>query len=510
MWEKDRRQRLALADAAARHARGGMSRRRFLHLCAMAGIGFSSPRFLTGCDRDSKADSPSPIRAEDMLGPSSASVAGTEQQKFLKDVGRSFRGVTLRIATEATPPSKAIKRLAQEEFTPLTGIEVEWDLLLLENVLAKISQETALRTGSHDVFYWDQAWIGRFVDDAVPPLELLEIADLAYPGYDFDDLMQPLLEHVSSYKGRLAAIPYDIPIFITMYRRDIFENLGLAPPETMADYLEAARAINQELAPNVYGTTAQWKSGHYALECNMTAWLWGHGGSIFNADQEPAVDDERGQAALEYMLELGRYMPPGVTAWDWFGEAASFAQGRAGFYTSWGEFFPGFDDPEQSAIVGLAEPSPCPKEIFVRPASACGFDEVPGISHQGGSSLAISRYSRQVEAAWIFLQWATSPDITARASLLGGGASPIRESTYSDPRVLAMDKVAPGTTRHFGVTRNAILNHMGTEPHLPGWSDLAVNGFAVELGRLTTGQQDIRTTLANMASAARMAVRQEA
>ena len=35
-------------------------------------------------------------------------------------------------------------------------------------------------------------------------------------------------------------------------------------------------------------------------------------------------------AGLEYMLELGKYMPPGSTTWDWSGEADAVAQGMAG------------------------------------------------------------------------------------------------------------------------------------------------------------------------------------
>jgi hypothetical protein len=46
------------------------------------------------------------------------------------------------------------------------------------------------------------------------------------------------------------------------------------------------------------------------------------------------------------------------------------------------------------------------------------------------------------------------------------------------------------------------MNWMGTEPHLPPWASLSVDSFAVELGKMTTGQQDIKTTLDNMAKAA--------
>ena len=86
--------------------------------------------------------------------------------------------------------------------------------------------------------------------------------------------------------------------------------------------------------------------------------------------------------------------------------------------------------------------------------------------------------------------------------MLGGGANPVRKSNFTDPRIVANNKVMAGTTRHFAVTLDAIENYMGTEPHLPSWASLSVDSFAVELGKMTTKQQDVKTTLDNMAKAA--------
>jgi len=389
-----------------------------------------------------------------------------------------------------------------DEFIPVTGIKVEWESLTLDRVLAKIVSDTTQKAGYHDVFYLDQAWIARFFRDCVGPPALLAQKDLAYPDYDFDDFLPPLVAHVASYNGTLAAVPFDIPIYITMYRKDIFDDLGLEPPETLGAYMEAVKTINDAKAPNVYGTTASWKSGHYGLECSMTTWLWGHGGSIFGADGQPLINDERAHAAMAYMLELGKYMAPGVTNWDWYGEIDSFARGEAAILTSWSEYFTTFDDISLSKIVGRSEAAPCPRADTLRPAEQCGFGEVPGMSHQGGSSLAISRYSKNIDAAWVFLQWATSADVTTRACLLSGGGNHVRRSNFKDDRIRENAKVKKCTTRHFDVALDAILNHMGTEPHLPGWAALAVDSFALELGKMTTKQQDIKTTLANMHKAA--------
>ncbi len=507
MHDIDRQQRLAAARASRRLDRGAISRRSFLRLCAEAGfvVGGMGGMGLLGACRERPHAVPAREALRDTPGPLSASVPGTDGQRFLRDVGRTFSGTTLRVVSEDSPSSRATVKILREEFTPVTGIEVLWERLPLERVLAAIGQDTASRAGYYDIFAWDQSWIGRFVDDGIDPRELMAKTNLAYPGYDFDDFLPPLLEHVASYRGRLAAIPFDIPIWITVYRRDLFEDLGLSPPTTLTGYLEAVRAIQQARAPQVYGTTGGWKPGHSSLLQRMAPWLWGHGGSFFQADETPALDDEKAAAGMEYMLELGKNMPPGCTTWDWLGETESFARGQAGIYLGSSELFPYLDDPETSVLEGRAEAFPAPRPLALRTGAECAFGEKPGVSHHGGSSLAISRHGRHVEAAWVLLQWATSADVLTRVSLLGSGASAIRQSVYDDPRVRERARVGAGTTRHFDVARDAILHHLGNEPHLPAWPRLSLD-LAVELGRMTTGQQGVRHTLSAMTQAAASAL----
>lgn len=481
---------------------GHMDRRTLLKLLAASGLAVAGGSLF----RRRAPLSPAFTPPSDELGSMSALLPESDAHRFLREIGHSFAGKKIRIVTEDTPPSQATRRLMLKEFVPLTGIEVDWELLPLHQVLAKVLSDTTRQSGAFDLFYLDQSWIGRFADDCASPEEWFSKADLSYPGYRFEDILPPLIQHISTYKNQLCSIPYDIAIFIPMYRRDIFEKLGLAVPTTPDEWMSVCQTVTREMAPRVFGSTAQWRAGHYALQCSMTSWLWSHGGSIFGADGCPTINDDRAHEAMEYMLELGKTMPPGVTNWDWHDESRCFARGQAAIYASWGEFFPSYDDPAISNIVGLAEPAPALHAKVLRKPDACGFGETPGFCHQGGSSLALSRYSKNPEAAWIFLQWATSADVTVRASIMGGGASLIRKSTYDDPRIKSRERVGPGTTRHLPLTLEAILNHMGTEPHFPEWEKLATQSFAVELGRMITCQQTVDKTLSNMAQAAEQAV----
>ena len=51
------------------------------------------------------------------------------------------------------------------------------------------------------------------------------------------------------------------------------------------------------------------KSGHYSLNCDWTAWLWGHGGSVFRADGTFSGNDAEGLEAMDYWVKLKENMP---------------------------------------------------------------------------------------------------------------------------------------------------------------------------------------------------------
>ena len=85
----------------------------------------------------------------------------------------------------------------------MTGINVEWEVVPLDQVLSKVSIDTAQKLGQNDIFYLDQAWVGRFINDAFDPRELLQQKpDLAFPNYNIDDFLQPL---VRPHRPRTAA-----------------------------------------------------------------------------------------------------------------------------------------------------------------------------------------------------------------------------------------------------------------------------------------------------------------
>jgi multiple sugar transport system substrate-binding protein len=457
--------------------KGRMDRRKFLRSATALGLGAGV--LGSGLVRPFRA---TPALAQG-LEPSADVLA------WVREVSKPFAGTTLRLATESTPPSNAINSQLKQYFEEASGMKVEIEVLPLEQVLQKLTLDIASQLGSYDLYYIDQSWAASVSRDVFDPREQLEAnPDLAMPGYDIDDFMPALVDGISKYEDRWVGVPYDIPIFIMQYRKDIYDDMGFTAPETLEEYYEQAAAITETYGPEMFGATGQMKSGHYSLECDWTAWLWGHGGSIFNADGKFAGNDEEGLAAMEYWDRLVKTMPPGVHGWTWDGQGQSVAQGVAASMMSWGEFFPYFDDPSATKVSGLMAAARCPKPKALRDVSATGFGEIPGVAHQGGSSLAVSRNSKAPDAAWIFMQWATCADTQVLITALGGGTGPTRTAVYDDPRIIANNRVGPGTTRHLGVVRDTIANDMGSEPDLPEWAELANDTIPVRLGQYFAGE----------------------
>lgn len=483
-----------ISDAARDFAARRISKRDFLRKTALAGVGFSAfAAGMLGSSRRRGRFSGAPAEAQ----------TPDDVAKWLKDVGGQFKGAKVRYTSEATPPTVVLNQI-KNEFTELTGIEVEVEIVPLEQVLAKATQDVQGQLGTYDVYYLDQSWVATFSEDTIDPQQYYkDKPELAMPDFDWEDFSKPLVDGLAMYNGKMVGVPFDIPIFITMYRKDILEKHKITPPTNFDEFTAAVKMVTEaEKANGIYGTGCQAKSGHYSLECDWTAAVWGHGGSIFGADKKFRGNDEQGIKGLQWYQEMLKNAPAQSTASTWDGQFQMMQSGQVALVNSWDEFFPGLDA-DDSKVKGLWEHmKPISSVTGVRPASEAGFGEIPNVGHQGGSVLGLSKYSKNVDAAWIFMQWACSKDVMTRCTLLGGFA-PMRISSFEDPRVKAKAVVGPGTTRHLETVKWTIDNVIASEPDMPLWAGFSNNEIPVELGKLLTGQDyggDAKKCMDNVAA----------
>ncbi|MFO1057487.1 MAG: extracellular solute-binding protein [Dongiaceae bacterium] len=470
-----------IVDSCNAYTDRRISKREFLRRMGMVGLGFSA--FGLGMLGGHKRG----WRGLDLGASAWADGLPDNQAKWLKEVGSKYKGAKIRYTSEATPPTVVLNQI-KKEFTDPTGIEVEIEIVPLEQVLAKATQDVQGQLGTYDLYYLDQSWISTFAPDTVNPVQYAkDKPELAMPDFDFDDFSKPLVEGTAMVDGQWMGIPFDIPIFILMYRQDLLEKHGIKVPTTYDEFTAAVKAIGEaEKANGIYGTGLQAKSGHYSLECDWTQAVWGHGGSVFTKDKKFSGNDEQGIAGLKWYQELLKMAPPNSTASTWDGQFEMMHSGQVALVQSWDEFFPGLDA-DDSKVRGLWQPAHPLVPKVLRPAADAGFNEKPQAGHQGGSCIALSKYSKNIDAAWVFLQWGCCKEIMTRCTLIGGFA-PMRISSFEDPRVKAKAKVMAGTTRHLETVKWTIDNVMATEPHMPLWAGLSTNEIPTELGKLLTGQ----------------------
>src|SRR3954471_2674687 len=206
---KDYDKKTFIADTARDFAARRISKREFLRKTGMAGIGFSA--FAAGLLGNTR-----PFRGNlGLLGSEAQAQNADEMNKWLKDVGSKFKGTKIRYTSEATPPTVVLNQI-KNEFTEPTGIDVEIEIVPLEQVLAKATQDVQGQLGTYDLYYLDQSWISTFAPDCVNPIELTkDKPELAMPDFDWGDFSKPLVDGVAMVDGQWMGIPFDIPIFIT-------------------------------------------------------------------------------------------------------------------------------------------------------------------------------------------------------------------------------------------------------------------------------------------------------
>ena len=140
--------------------------------------------------------------------------------------------------------------------------------------------------------------------------------------------------------GALYALPYVGNSQLFFYRKDLFQKHNLKEPASWDDVLAAAKVISeQEMngAPGggkVYGYVMRAAQGNAAVADFMPI-FWAFGGEMFDANGQPTVNSPEGIAALKFMIELGKYSPPGYASFNADEVGAHLLQGTAAMSINW-------------------------------------------------------------------------------------------------------------------------------------------------------------------------------
>jgi multiple sugar transport system substrate-binding protein len=348
---------------------------------------------------------------------------------------KQYSGITINMTYEAGLQALDPRNYSGPVFEQLTGIKSNVIELSNPDQYSKAVAEHIAASGAYDVLDISPAWTPSMADGGViAPLDdyIAKYMNAA----DLDDY-HPLYKALPTYKGKIWGFFDDGDMFALYYRKDIFEDpklkdayqakfsKALEPPKTWEDYAQVAQFITDNLAPTVYGAGHFRKAGAPGNQFDFLQQFRANGGVLFDDSMKAGLDSEAGMRTLKNMLAANAASIPGNNELDAVSLWAAFLQGKVAMIYSW---------PPTGRM--CANYSQSAKAINFIPQSTIagkvGYAVVPGNpEHATGYNKALSADSPNAEAAYLFMQWATSPPVSlARVMLPYALRDPYRLSHF--------------------------------------------------------------------------------
>lgn len=268
---------------------------------------------------------------------------------------------------------------------------------------------------------------------------------------DYVDLLSPTHMRLGAYEDRQFALPFSAEASVLYYNKDLFEQAGLdpeQPPTTWQEIADAAAAISA-LGDEYSGFYFSGGCGG----CNVFTFaplIWASGADIMDADGvNPTFDDPVVGEALQFYRGMWQdgVMDPSVETDNGASFGGRFGDGKLGMVSS-GAFYVGqlkTDFPDLNFGV-----TPMPG----RDGGTSAF--------VGGDIIAMVNGTKNEDAAWEFLKWATGDE--AQTLVSDAGVVPTRtdiaSTVYSeaDPRFAVQAEQMGNGDCPYSVVENALIN----------------------------------------------------
>jgi sorbitol/mannitol transport system substrate-binding protein len=354
---------------------------------------------------------------------------------------------TLTIATVNNGDMIVMESLTPA-FTKKYGIKVHYVTLPENTLRQKVTSDVATgggqfdiaTVGTYDVPIWAK---NKWLVSLQPYFSGLGAS--AAKAYDLKDVM-PKVRLGLSYQGSLYALPFYGESSMTYYNKKLFAAAGLKMPlHPTWDQVQGFAAKLNNPSSNRYGICLRGLPGWGEFGAPLTTVVNTFGGEWFNMKWEPQLTSPAFEKATNFYVNLIRkYGEPGATSSGFTECETAMAQGKTAMWVDATVAAGALSDPKTSQVakdIGFAY---APTEVTPR-----------GSHWLWAWSLGIEASSKNKDAAFKFLTWATSKNYIKLVANKNGWASVppgTRISTYANP---AYKKAA-------GAFENIVLNSMLT------------------------------------------------
>jgi len=357
---------------------------------------------------------------------------------------QKYKGQTITIVWEAGLQALDPLNYSGPKWEKLTGIKVKVIEVATAEMFTKIMQEYRAGTGAYDALNVIPSWMPDLAQAGA-----LENLDPYVEKYGYNDELQKIAptyrDNQMKVNDKIYGFPDDGDVFVFYYRKDIFEdpkikeefkakfNRELAVPKTWAEFDEVGQFLTDKLQPATYGA-AFFRQPPYA-QMMFQERFRNEGGKFFDADTMKAtINSDVGVKVFTDMRNENKFMPPGVEQFGFTENLAAFLAGQSAMTISWppyGRWAAGYGKDEEAL-------NWVPKSTI---AGKVGYALPPGGHPElaAGFALSVASTSKNKDAAYLFIQWLNSEDISLeRVKLPTALRDPFRDSHFTDPGYLKL------------------------------------------------------------------------
>ena len=415
--------------------------------------------------------------------------------------GKQYQGATLNMTYESGLQALEPRNFSGPLWQDLTGIGFNVEELPHPDQYSKPIAEHIAGSGAYDILDIEPAWIPSLADGGV----ILPIDDYVAKYMDKADLedYHPLYQFLPTYKGKRWGFFDDGDVLALYYRTDIFGDpklqqayqakykKNLEVPKTWDEYSQVAQFITDQLAPKVYGAVHFRKAGSPGNQFSFLQQYRANGGKFFDEQSMKAqLDSPAGVTTFKQMIAANKASVPGNNDMDAVAAWVAWLQGKSAMLFSW--------PPTGRMTENYAQRD---KAINFVPESQivgkAGYAVMPGGNPEMASGYvkSLAADSNNEEAAYLFMQWATSPAVSlARVMAPFALRDPYRMSHYTSPLYRALWPNAKDYLINLSNSANgAVLDMI-----MPGWQD-----YALSIDRMCTAVwagEDPKTALQRAAA----------
>jgi len=409
-------------DLASAFAKGRMSRRELFNSAGRIGLGATALSFLVG------------------EASTRAMAADFDWQKY--------KGKTINLLLNKHPYADAM--IADlPNFKQMTGMEVKYDVFPEDVYFDKVTAALSSRSTQYDAFMtgayqtWQYGPAGWLVDLN----EFIKDPAKTNPTYNWDDVL-PNLRASTAWSGvpgaalggdgaKQWAIPWGFELNSVTYNRRIFDKLKIDPPTNQGDMNEKAAKITKD-AGGPYGVGVRGSRSWATIHPGYLSGFSNYGARDFDAScgkLKASMNSAEGKAFTKLWVEMIQNSgPKNWSTYTWYQVGTDLGAGASGMIFDadiLGYFMNGAGNKEAGNM-----------GFHAYAANPQATQPTPNVWIW---SLGMNAFGQQQDAAWYFMQWASSTEHDLFGARKMDFVNPVRTSVWKDEEFRArIAKSYPG------------------------------------------------------------------